>query len=633
LITQIFLLSWSSFVHSPTHLEVFHLPSGLSHLELNRFDLYRVNPPLIRVIASLPVWLSPHFSNYSSYSTDQLNRTEVFVGLDTMYANGNRFVWFVMLGRLVCIPFILVGGFVCFIWAKQLYGNGAGIIAMLLWSFCPYVLAQGSLITPDAHAAALGVAVAFLFWKWLSKPTYFLALCVGIVLGIAELSKFTLLVFYPLGFILWLIFKLFTPEIVFDRHLPTYRKAGFYALVSLKFKYVLYRLSLQKISILREASMIFLIFVLSIFVINLGYDFEGTFKPLGDYRFQTTLLTGYDSIKDIPSEGGNRFSKTCLANIPVPLPSNFVSGIDMQRKDVESGILSYLNGKWQMGGWRYFYLEALLIKLPVGTLALICLCIIVTIIDIRYRKCWRDDVFLLLPVFTILFVFSAQKGIGLHSRYLIPMLPFLFIWTSKVALSFNYGQKILRNFIVIFLLWSIGSTFYYFPHEIIYCNEIFGGAKNTYKYLAKSDSSWGQDLLFLKKWLDKHSEAAGMRIAHCGPFDPRLVGLEFTTPPISVNGKERVKELPFELLGPQPGWYAIDVCFLLGDDPLSAADGKGGWMLPSGTLGYDLSYFQKFKPVAFAGYSIYIYHITQEDANRVRKEIGLPELKENKKEK
>ncbi len=30
-----------------------------------------------------------------------------------------------------------------------------------------------------------------------------------------------------------------------------------------------------------------------------------------------------------------------------------------------------------------------------------------------------------------------------------------------------------------------------------------------------------------------------------------------------------------------------------------------------------------------AGYSIYIYHITTDEANRVRKELGLPELPED----
>jgi hypothetical protein len=208
----------------------------------------------------------------------------------------------------------------------------------------------------------------------------------------------------------------------------------------------------------------------------------------------------------------------------------------------------------------------------------------------------------------------------------MPMLPFLFIWSSKVAMLFRESCKVLSCLIIVFLSWSILSTLYSFPHEISYCNELFGGSKNTYKYLATSDSSWGQDLLFLKKWLDLHPEAVGMRIAHCGPFDPRLAGLEFTTPPVGRNNKKNYKELPIEPLGPQVGWYAIDVCFLLGGDPLSASDGKGGWVEPSGILGYDLSYFQEFKPVAQAGRSIYIYHINQEDANRVRRKMNLPEI-------
>ncbi|MDR2704813.1 MAG: glycosyltransferase family 39 protein [Planctomycetaceae bacterium] len=577
IILQIILLVWSGYVHSPTHLEVFHLPAGVSHWELNRYDLYRVNPPLVRKVAALPVWLSPHFSNYAYYNSNPFQRAEYAVGIDAMYSNGRNFVWLVTLARWACIPFILLGSFICFIWAKQLYGEVSGIIAMLLWSFCPYVLAQGSLITPDAHAAALGVTVAYLFWKWLQKPTYLMALIVGIVLGIAELSKFTLLVFYPLGFILWLIF----------------------------------RFSSQKKVILRESTMILIMTIVSVLVINLGYDFEGTFKPLGDYRFQTKLLTGYDSIEDIPQTGGNRFAGTWLAKVPLPLPSNFVSGIDTQRKDVETGIFSYLNGEWKIGGWWYFYLEALLFKLPIGTLVLLGLCVVLTIMNFRYRKDWRNDIFLLLPALTILFIFSNQKGIGLHSRYLIPMLPFLFIWTSKLALAFQHSQKKLCCCVIIFLVWSIGSTMYYFPHEIPYCNELVGGTKNAYKYFAKSDSSWGQDLLFLKKWLDEHPEVLEIHIAHCGPFDPRLVGLEFTPPPVGRNGKETLEELPENSLAPQAGWYAIDVCFLLGGDPLSAADGKGGWVEPSSKHGYDLSYFQKIKPIGRAGYSIYIYHIPE----------------------
>jgi len=49
----------------------------------------------------------------------------------------------------------------------------------------------------------------------------------------------------------------------------------------------------------------------------------------------------------------------------------------------------------------------------------------------------------------------------------------------------------------------------------------------------------------------------------------------------------------------------------------------GGWRVVP-----DYSYFLRLQPVAMAGYSIYIYHITRDEANRVRRELGLPELRE-----
>lgn len=49
------LLAWSIPRHSPTIDEMGHLAAGLSHWEFGRFDLYRVNPPLVRMVAALPL--------------------------------------------------------------------------------------------------------------------------------------------------------------------------------------------------------------------------------------------------------------------------------------------------------------------------------------------------------------------------------------------------------------------------------------------------------------------------------------------------------------------------------------------------------------------------------------------------
>ncbi len=49
------LLAYGAAVHSPSIDEVGHLAAGLSHWQLGRFDLYHVNPPLVRMVAAVPV--------------------------------------------------------------------------------------------------------------------------------------------------------------------------------------------------------------------------------------------------------------------------------------------------------------------------------------------------------------------------------------------------------------------------------------------------------------------------------------------------------------------------------------------------------------------------------------------------
>lgn len=59
LILHVSLLALSAIRHSPVVDEVGHLPAGLSHWRLQRFDLYNVNPPLVRTLAAAPL----HFIN------------------------------------------------------------------------------------------------------------------------------------------------------------------------------------------------------------------------------------------------------------------------------------------------------------------------------------------------------------------------------------------------------------------------------------------------------------------------------------------------------------------------------------------------------------------------------------------
>ncbi|MDR1493763.1 MAG: hypothetical protein LBT05_13730, partial [Planctomycetaceae bacterium] len=113
------------------------------------------------------------------------------------------------------------------------------------------------------------------------------------------------------------------------------------------------------------------------------------------------------------------------------------------------------------------------------------------------------------------------------------------------------------------------------------------------RHLLNSNIDWGQDLFYLERWYQKHPEAKEMKVAYWGSYP-----LELTKLP--------AKEMP-SANDPQPGWYALSVNHLYAREK-------------------QYRYFLNFEPVDKIGYSIYIYYIVPEDANRVRRKMGLPEI-------
>ena len=109
------MLAWSATRHSPTWDEVGHLPAGISHWTFGRFDLYRVNPPLVRMVAAVPAILAGTTVDWTEYPPDAKGRPEFGVGACLIRDEGLRSLWLFTLARWACIPFsVVVRWFVSF---------------------------------------------------------------------------------------------------------------------------------------------------------------------------------------------------------------------------------------------------------------------------------------------------------------------------------------------------------------------------------------------------------------------------------------------------------------------------------------------------------------------------------------
>jgi len=117
------LLAYLAARHSPTIHEMAHLPAGICHWQYGMFDLYRVNPPLPRMVAALPVLFCRHKADWGNYQLDPLSRETIPMGIRFANANGARTLFLFMVGRWACIPFCLLGGWVCYRWARELWGT------------------------------------------------------------------------------------------------------------------------------------------------------------------------------------------------------------------------------------------------------------------------------------------------------------------------------------------------------------------------------------------------------------------------------------------------------------------------------------------------------------------------------
>jgi len=216
---------------------------------------------------------------------------------------------------------------------------------------------------------------------------------------------------------------------------------------------------------------------------------------------------------------------------------------------------------------------------------------------------------ILLPGFALLAFVSSQSGFSVHSRYAIPALPFFFVWTSKIGKVISWKRPVLSTIAITLLLWSIGSSLWVYPHSISYFNELAAvlptpqeaeypkppetpkgfcgrmkhlldaGPLNGPRHLLDSNIDWGQDLFNLERWCHQNPGVTDMKVACWGSYPLEATKIpSIGMPPANT---------------PQPGWYALSVNYLYDRER-------------------QYRYFLNYEPVARAGYSIYIYHITPE---------------------
>lgn len=560
---QAALLAYTAFRFTPVYDEPGHLVAGIAHWQFGSTELYRVNPPLPRAINTAIPYLLGARIDYRPKNVVTFDRTAIHLGFDYFIANPESAQFYLGIARLVAILWSLLGTVIIYRWTSEMHGPSAGIFSAAMWTFSPLVLGNSQLILPDVASAALGLAAAYVFVHWLKSGTMLLAFVAGVSLGLAELAKFTLIILFPLWVLLWALWGLL------DRR--PIRQWG---------------LQFLQLAFIQGTALL---------LINAGYNFEGTFTKLGDYQFLSKSLRGQPDPSTLNER--NRFADTFLGQIPVPLPSNMMYGIDVQQRDFDdSTIPSFLNGVQRKRGWLHYYANAFCIKEPLAYLFILA---ITTLTAFRWTD-WRGELVLVCVPVTIFVLVSLKTGFNHHLRYLLPAVPFLFVWAGRLMNPDSIGPK-LRMLCTVILGFGVANSLAEYPYSYSYFNSLVGGSENGYRYLASSNVEWGQ---------------AGHLLPR---LRARFPGIRFAKLLVPVflrdraeNSNSYVPQLPLDeiaILTPEqlaerlsPGWYAI----------------------PSPSLSHPESayyYFSAFNPVEIFGNTVRIYKLTKTDVESLPSEI------------
>jgi hypothetical protein len=120
---------------------------------------------------------------------------------------------------------------------------------------------------------------------------------------------------------------------------------------------------------------------------------------------------------------------------------------------------------------------------------------------------------LLIPL--ILFIVSSYflyfmffNVINNGLRYLLFVQPLLILVIASLggAIVSQKTLVLVRRGIVLLLIWYIWGTVSIAPHYIAFANELIGGSKNLWKYVADSNIDWGQDQKFFELYHQLHPE-------------------------------------------------------------------------------------------------------------------------------
>ena len=505
---------------SQTVDEPIHVAAGFERLTTDRYSIDLEHPPLARMIFATPAWLGGVRVDATADRVSQGN--EIIEANGIAKARAGNLLFFALAMASVAI------------WARRLFGNVTGLLAVALFAALPPILAHAGLATTDMSVTAMTVTSLLALDLWLDRASWPRSILLGVAIALGMLSKFSFLAFFPVG----------AAVVILARRdaRPNIRPLG--ALASLIVAAIVvwagYGFSFGNLIELRLTTMPTYSdeHVAAKYAQTRGYewvrpdlvrryyldskrsanhvDFVDWAKAAG-YPSPLAGRSGRDTMAGVALREP-RFSERALEplrrvwhwiarHVPLPAPM-YIAGAKLVKVHSELGHPAFLFGKRSERGWWYYFPVLLFFKTPLPFLILAVVGIVSTV---------RKHV-AIVPVALLAVTLTSSINIGV--RHVLPLYPFLAICAAHAVVGTWRGWR--RVATGILLLWHFGTTVIAYPDYLAWFNEVAG--PHPEQIALDSNLDWGQDLHRLEDFV-REKKIDRIHIAYFGSADLRKTPL------------------------------------------------------------------------------------------------------------
>lgn len=467
--------------------EACHIFAGYSYWTRGDFSMNPEHPPLVKLLASLPLLPSPlqvppHDKVFSK--EEDFTSAEQF-----LYSNNADQILF--RARLAASLLTFLLALLLFAAAREMFGTPAAFVALILFVFEPNLLAHGGLVTTDMGVTCFLFGTVYAFYRYVKAPSRRRMGALALAAGLSLAAKHSGILIFPTLIALAVAEFLITRRSL-STSTPCSARHGF-----------------------RVARALFLTAIAAVVILWASYGFR--FHPRHGIDADQRLIS-YASRLNHPlqEELITSFVRWHL------LPQSYLYGL------ADVGITAgfshtYLFGKVYPHGQWFYFPAAFLIK---TSLPLIIFLLLLPVAIVARGAPYRRELwFLTLPAVVFLAV-AMSSGMNIGVRHILPIYPFLIILAGWTAAELARHRRHWMYGVAFVLVFGAVSSLRTFPVYLAYANELWGGPANTYRYLTDSNVDWGQQLHAVKKYLDsRHVQNCWFAYFAEVVADPRYYGI------------------------------------------------------------------------------------------------------------